>query len=118
VNKTKTAILSISLLNILMNAGIVPVSSTIRSVFPDASPTMLKLTLSISALFSIIFSLQTGYLDRYFPKKVLLAVGLIFLRSRGHGHWSGHFHGGYAGFQRSAGCWCGHLPAAGHCLYR
>ena len=85
MNKTKTAILSISLLNILMNAGIVPVLSRISAVFPDASPTALKFTLSISALFSIIFSLLTGYLDRYIPKKTILAVGLLFYAAGGMG---------------------------------
>ncbi len=85
MNKTKTAILSISLLNILMNAGIVPVISRISAVFPDASPTALKLTLSISALFSIIFSLLTGYLDRYIPKKILLAAGLFLYATGGMG---------------------------------
>lgn len=85
MNKTKTAILSISLLNILMNAGIVPVLSRISAIFPDASPTALKLTLSISALFSIIFSLLTGYLDRFIPKKVILAVGLFFYAIGGMG---------------------------------
>lgn len=85
MTKTKTAILSISLLNILMNAGIVPVLSRISAVFPDASPTSLKLTLSISALFSIIFSLLTGYLDRFIPKKMILAVGLLFYAAGGMG---------------------------------
>jgi MFS family permease len=85
MNKTKTAILSISLLNIMMNAGIVPVISRIAAVFPEATPTELKLTLSIAALFSIIFSLLTGFLDRFISKKILLASGLFFYAMGGMG---------------------------------
>jgi MFS family permease len=85
MNKIKSAILSISLLNIMMNAGIVPVLSRIAAVFPDTSPTELKLTLSIAALFSIIFSLLTGFFDRYIPKKVMLATGLFFYAMGGMG---------------------------------
>lgn len=82
---TKPAILSISLLNILMNAGIVPVMSAISKEFADASPTLLKYTLSIAAIFSIIFSLLTGFLDRYISKKKILFVGLLMYAAGGMG---------------------------------
>jgi MFS family permease len=77
MTKTKVAILSISLLSILLNAGIIPIFSILASELPGATPNMLKFTLSISSLFCVLFSLLTGYLDRFFPKKIMLAVGLI-----------------------------------------
>ena len=81
----KPAILSISLLNIMMNAGLVPVMSAISNEFADASPTLLKFNLSIAAIFSIIFSLLTGYLDRFLPKKKILLVGLLMYAAGGMG---------------------------------
>ena len=82
---TKTAILSISTLTILMNAAIVPLLSRISAAFPDASPTLIKMSLSLPALVSIFFSLLTGLLARFIPKKVLLAGGLILYSLGGIG---------------------------------
>ncbi len=85
MTKTKAAILSISLLSILLNAGIVPIFSILADSVPGATANSLRFTLSISSLFCVIFSLLTGYLDRYIPKKVLLAVGLILYAAGGMG---------------------------------
>jgi len=74
---TKTAILSISTLTILMNAAIVPLLSSITTAFPNASTTIIKMSLSLPALTSIMFSLLTGLLARYIPKKILLTGGLM-----------------------------------------
>ena len=73
----KPAILSISLLIILMNAAIVPLLSQIRSAFPDASSLELQMVLSLPALTSIVFNLLTGFAARWIPKKWLLAIGLL-----------------------------------------
>ena len=73
----KPAILSISLLIILMNAAIVPILSQVRSAFPDASPLEIQMVLSLPALTSILFSLLTGLTARWIPKKWLLAIGLL-----------------------------------------
>jgi len=73
----KPAILSISLLIILMNAAIVPILSQIRSAFPDASPLEIQMVLSLPALTSILFSLLTGLASRWISKKWLLAIGLL-----------------------------------------
>jgi MFS family permease len=73
----KPAILSISLLIILMNAAIVPLLSQIRSAFPSASSLQVQMVLSLPALTSILFSLLTGLAVRWIPKKWLLAIGLL-----------------------------------------
>ena len=85
MTKTKTAILSISLLSILLNAGIIPIFSILATELPGATPNLLKFTLSISSLFCVLFSLLTGYLDRFFTKKSLLAIGLILYGVGGMG---------------------------------
>ncbi len=82
---TKAAILSISTLTILMNAAIVPLLSSISSAFPLASPTLIKMSLSLPALMGIPFSLLTGLLARFIPKKILLAGGLMLYSLGGMG---------------------------------
>lgn len=85
MNKTKIAILSTSLLNILMNAGIVPVISILAAEIPNAVPSALKFTLSISSIFCVIFSLLIGYLDRFIHRKTLLSIGLLIYAAGGMG---------------------------------
>jgi MFS family permease len=82
---TKTAILSISSLNIVMNAAIVPLLSHISAAFPDASPTLIKMSLSLPALTGIFASLLTGFLARFINNKTLLAAGLLIFSLGGMG---------------------------------
>lgn len=82
---TKAAILSISTLTILTNAAIVPLLSSISAAFPQANPTLIKMSLSLPALTSIFFSLLTGLLARFIPKKLLLAGGLLLYSLGGIG---------------------------------
>ncbi len=81
----RPAILSLSLLNILMNAAIVPVLSQISDAFPQASRLQIQMALSLPALISILFNFSTGYLARRMPKKTLLALGLIIYAAGGAG---------------------------------
>jgi len=85
MTKTKIAILSISILTILLNGAIGQIYSILSDQIPGATSEALKLTLSISSIFCVIFSLLTGYLDRYLPKKTLLAAGLILFAVGGMG---------------------------------
>jgi MFS family permease len=85
MSKTKFAILSISILTILLNGAIGQLFSILSDQLPGATPEALKLTLSISSIFCVISSLLTGYLDRYLPKKTLLAAGLILFAAGGLG---------------------------------
>lgn len=82
---TRAAILSISTLTILMNAAVVPLLSSISAAFPQADPTLIKMSLSLPALFSILFSLLTGLLARFVPKKLLLTGGLLLYSLGGIG---------------------------------
>ena len=85
MTKTKIAILSISLLSILMIAGISSILSVLVDAIPDATTTSLKVAISISAITCVIFSLLTGYLDQFFTKKTLLFTGLILYAAGGVG---------------------------------
>ncbi len=85
MTKTKIAILSISLLSILMIAGISSILSILVETIPDATTTSLKFAISISAITCVIFSLLTGYLDQFFTKKSLLFTGLILYAVGGVG---------------------------------
>lgn len=81
----KLAILSLALLTILMNSAIVPVLSRISDAFPDASPDLIKLTLSLPALTNIIFSLIAGRLSDYISKKYILIFALVLYTLSGIG---------------------------------
>ena len=83
--KIRIAILSISLLNILVNAGIVPVMSILAENLPGATPSTLKFTLSVSSIFFVVFSILTGYLDRFIRRKTLLSMGLLLYAFGGIG---------------------------------
>jgi MFS family permease len=85
MTKTKIAILSISLLSILMIAGISSILSVLVEAIPDATTTSLKVAISISAITCVAFSLLTGYLDQFFTKKTLLFTGLILYAVGGVG---------------------------------
>jgi len=85
MKNTKIAILSTSLLNILINAGIVPVMSILAAEIPDAVPVALKFTLSISSIFFVTFGLAVGFLDRYVSRKRLLLLGLLLYAAGGMG---------------------------------
>ncbi|MBM3136880.1 MAG: MFS transporter [Chloroflexi bacterium] len=84
-SKIRIAILSCSLLNILMNAGIVPVMSILADEIPNAIPSTLKFTLSISSIFCVLFSLMSGYIERQIPRKILLSIGLFLYAIGGIG---------------------------------
>ena len=85
MNKTKIAILSISVLTILLNGAIGSIYSILADQLPGATPETLKYAMSISSIFCVIFSLLTGYLDQYFPKKILLFAGLVLFAAGGLG---------------------------------
>ena len=81
----KPAILSISLLTILMNGAIVPVVSQISMAFPDIDMNLIKLTLTLPALISIFFSIIAGRLACYIPKKHILLAALALYAFSGIG---------------------------------
>ena len=100
---TRAAILSISTLTILMNAAVVPLLSSISAAFPQADPTLIKMSLSLPALFSILFSLLTGLLARFVPKKLLLAGGLLLYSLGGIGGGFTTTIFGFLAYARAAG---------------
>ena len=85
MTKTKIAILSISFLSILMIAGIMSILSVLVEVIPGATIASLKVSISISAITCVVFSLLTGYLDQFFTKKALLYTGLVLYTAGGVG---------------------------------
>jgi MFS family permease len=77
---TKTfriAILSISFLTVMAGAAISPSLGEISKAFPEVSDTIIKMILTLPALFIIPFSLISGALARTVSKKKLLITGLI-----------------------------------------
>ena len=81
----KFAILCLALLTILMNSAIIPIISELNAAFPDTSPEIVKLTLSLPALTNIIFSLVVARLSYHIPKKYLLIFALTLYTFSGIG---------------------------------
>ena len=81
----KPAILSISLLTVMTNAAVTPLLGLISKSFPTAGITLIKQVVTIPSLMIIIFSIISGQLVRYLPKKVVLAIGLIIYLLGGFG---------------------------------
>lgn len=76
----KIAILSISLLAIMSSAAISPTLPYIGDYFSDASELLVKMVISLPAIFIIPVTLITGRLIFYIKKKHLLYMGLsLFL---------------------------------------
>lgn len=73
----KPTILSLSLLTIMSGAAVGPALANIATAFPDASPTSIKLILTVPAIFIIIFSFISGWLSIRFSKRYILIFGLI-----------------------------------------
>jgi len=60
-------------------AAVSPALAKIRAAFPEVSPTVIKLTLTLPALLIIPFSLLSGWLvSRWTPRRVLVTGLVIF----------------------------------------
>lgn len=72
----KISILSISLLSIMSSAAVSPALSYIGDYFNDSSELMIKMVVSLPAIFIIPVTLLTGRLIFYIKKKTLVYIGL------------------------------------------
>jgi len=73
----KISILSISLLIIMSSAAVSPALPYIGEYFSDSSELMIKMVISLPAIFIIPVALITGRLIFYIKKKHLLYIGLV-----------------------------------------
>jgi len=73
----KPTILSISLLTVMAGAAMSPALGSISRAFPDASPQLIKMVLSLPAVMIILFSIVSGQLTSFISKKMILITGLI-----------------------------------------
>ncbi len=72
----KISILSISLLSIMSSAAVSPALAYIGEYFNDSSELMIKMVVSLPAIFIIPVTLLTGKLIYYIRKKTLVYIGL------------------------------------------
>ncbi len=76
-NLLKLSILSISMITVMAGASVSPALGNISSAFPDADTNLIKMILTIPALFIIVFSLFSGKLTSLFSKKQILITGIL-----------------------------------------
>lgn len=83
----KPTILSLSFLSVLSGAAISPALGKIQQAFPNADPLLIQMTLTLTPLFIIPFSLLSGRISLKFRKRHILFVGLTiyFLAGVGGG---------------------------------
>jgi len=73
----KTTILSISLLTVMAGAAVAPALGVIKEHFSTTPDILVKLIISIPALFIIITNLVFKYLCRFMRTKTIAVIGLI-----------------------------------------
>jgi len=76
-NLLKLAVLSISMITVMAGAAVSPALGNISNAFPDASANLIKMILTVPALFIIIFSLLSGKLTSMFSKRQILITGIL-----------------------------------------
>ncbi len=75
--QVKTTILSISLLTVMAGAAVAPALGVIKEHFSTAPDILVKLIISIPALFIIITNLVFKFLCRFMRTKTIAVIGLI-----------------------------------------
>jgi len=73
----KTTILSVSLLTVMAGAAVAPALGVIKEHFSTSPDILVKLIISIPALFIIITNLVFKYLCRFMRTKTIAVIGLI-----------------------------------------
>ena len=78
INKMlKPTIIAISMATVMAGAAISPALGVIAQAFPDASPTLIKLILTVPSLMIIPFSFVASYLTTKMTKRSIVLIGII-----------------------------------------
>ncbi len=73
---SKATILSVSFLIIMASSAMSPIIADIGEAFPDVDELLIKMVMTLPALFIVPMTLSTGLLTRHVHKKTLLIIGL------------------------------------------
>lgn len=65
------------MITVMAGAAVSPALGNIRNAFPSASTNLIKMILTVPALFIIIFSLLSGKLASLLSKKQILITGIL-----------------------------------------
>lgn len=81
----KPTIIAISMATVMAGAAISPALGVIAKAFPDASPTLIKLILTVPSLMIIPFSFVASYLTTKITKRLIVLIGLVIYMTGGIG---------------------------------
>lgn len=81
----KLSILSISMITVMAGAAVSPALGNISNAFPGASANLIKMILTLPALFIIVFSLLSGKLTCILSKRQILIIGILIYITGGMG---------------------------------
>ncbi|NMM63948.1 MFS transporter [Clostridium sp. P21] len=73
----KVSVLSISMITVMAGAAVSPALGNINNAFPSASANLIKMILTLPAIFIIAFSLLSGKLTSLLSKKQVLIIGIL-----------------------------------------
>ena len=85
MNRNKIAILSLSLFGVIAMDAVAPLLKQINASFPDIDATIIKQTVTIPSFIAIFFSLISGQIVRWIPKKGILFIALMLYSIGGVG---------------------------------
>lgn len=77
VGVLSSTVLSVSLLTVMAATAVSPALSAISQAFPEASPGMVKMVLTLPSLVVIPVSLLSGVLSSRINKKTLVIIGMV-----------------------------------------
>jgi len=78
MGKLKITILSLSLVTVMSGAAVAPALGTIANYFSNADPLLIKLIITLPALFIIITSLFFSLISSMLSSKTIAVSGLVF----------------------------------------
>ncbi|SFH27591.1 Predicted arabinose efflux permease, MFS family [Desulfotomaculum arcticum] len=81
----KPTLLSVSLITVMSGAAVAPALGNITTAFPGTNPTLIKLILTLPAMFIIPFTFISGKLSAVMPKRTVLLIGIALYIAGGLG---------------------------------
>jgi MFS family permease len=81
----RITLLSLAAVTVMSGAAVAPALAAISAVFPSASPTTIKLILTLPAAAIMVVSLAAAQLARVFSKKGIVVAGLVLFLVAGAG---------------------------------
>ena len=95
----KFTVLLMSILTIMGTTAITPILGLLSAEFSDVSMTMIKMLVTMPAIFIMVICLLTGWLSTKISKKKLILIGIVLYMIGGLGGGMAKSYGSLLGFR-------------------